>query len=304
MESKAPRSFDLQSEAGASAAGEPRKGLIPALRSGLSAAVLKWIALAAMTLGHINNYVLSPDNRLQGVPLLDVLGELSAPLFLFLVMESLKHVSHRMRYCLRLLVAGLLGNCIVLLLNLLVRGSAITIVNVLFAYFYAVAIVLTIESIRAFCRGARKRELLWAPLLLIGFEAIGLVCRSLEEFPAPFEMLSYALQHTFPTIRTTEFLLAFVLLGVVWYYCRSRKAQCIALAGYFLLCELCFQAGFYLSLPPHIPLVDDPKPGVLLVLPLILLYNGQRGRQPKWLFYAYYPLHKWLLSTIQYLFLQ
>ncbi len=39
-------------------------------------------------------------------------------------------------------------------------------------------------------------------------------------------------------------------------------------------------------------------PGVLLALPLLLIYNGQRGRMPKYLFYAFYPAHLLLLWGI------
>ncbi len=33
------------------------------------------------------------------------------------------------------------------------------------------------------------------------------------------------------------------------------------------------------------------EPWALLAFPLLYLYNGKRGRQPKYLFYAFYPIH-------------
>ena len=45
--------------------------------------------------------------------------------------------------------------------------------------------------------------------------------------------------------------------------------------------------------------------GVVLAIPLIRMYNGQRGRSPhvnrvmKWLFYLYYPLHLFVIGWIQ-----
>ena len=44
--------------------------------------------------------------------------------------------------------------------------------------------------------------------------------------------------------------------------------------------------------------------GVVLALPVIGLYNGQRGRSQsvnrvmKWLFYVYYPLHLFVIGLI------
>ena len=42
---------------------------------------------------------------------------------------------------------------------------------------------------------------------------------------------------------------------------------------------------------------------LILVVPFILLYNGERGpsnKFNKYLFYVFYPLHLWLLAIIEY----
>ena len=47
--------------------------------------------------------------------------------------------------------------------------------------------------------------------------------------------------------------------------------------------------------------------GVVLSLPILRLYNGQRGRSPrinrimKWLFYLYYPLHLLVIGLLEHL---
>lgn len=40
------------------------------------------------------------------------------------------------------------------------------------------------------------------------------------------------------------------------------------------------------------------EPWALLAFPLLYLYNGQRGKQPKYLFYAFYPVHILILYGI------
>ena len=45
--------------------------------------------------------------------------------------------------------------------------------------------------------------------------------------------------------------------------------------------------------------------GVILAIPVLMMYNGQRGNNQKfnhvikWLFYIYYPLHLWVIGWIQ-----
>ena len=41
--------------------------------------------------------------------------------------------------------------------------------------------------------------------------------------------------------------------------------------------------------------------GVILSIPLLMLYNGKRGKKSKfmkWIFYIYYPLHLLILGLI------
>lgn len=49
-----------------------------------------------------------------------------------------------------------------------------------------------------------------------------------------------------------------------------------------------FVAGFDLKL---LPFALYPLVGCTATIPLLLAYNGSRGRPMKWLFYAYYPAH-------------
>ncbi|MCQ2463443.1 MAG: conjugal transfer protein TraX [Clostridia bacterium] len=63
-----------------------------------------------------------------------------------------------------------------------------------------------------------------------------------------------------------------------------------------------FIIGFaiYYTYAYHDPLYGAVQLGVLLSLPLLYLYNGQRGKYKlKWLFYTYYPAHLALLGFIR-----
>ena len=57
-----------------------------------------------------------------------------------------------------------------------------------------------------------------------------------------------------------------------------------------------FMAGFDLEL---LPFALYPLLGCTATIPLLLSYNGSRGRPMKWLFYAYYPAHILVLGLIK-----
>lgn len=48
--------------------------------------------------------------------------------------------------------------------------------------------------------------------------------------------------------------------------------------------------------------------GVVLSVPLLMMYNGKRGKNPKvnkimkWFFYVYYPLHLFIIGVIKFVF--
>ena len=282
---------------------------------GLSAAALKWIALAAMTIDHINRCLLVTNARLEGVPALSCIGKLAPTLFLFLVTESLRRTSDRGRYCLRLLAAGFFGGAAIALANVLIFGAADCFLprNVLLDYFYVACIVLSVDSIRRACRGAHGRTLLYGPLLL----ALGLLlplCLPVlaDALGAGGDAPGAFLRAVLLIAGRTEYPAGCLLLGVLWYACRSRKAQCRMLTGFFLLSAAVFllplEAPFWFTgrlltavrwlLWQLSGLLPEPMPGMLLAIPLLLLYNGRRGRQIKLLFYVYYPAHRWALFLL------
>jgi len=38
--------------------------------------------------------------------------------------------------------------------------------------------------------------------------------------------------------------------------------------------------------------------GMLLAIPLLLMYKGERGPRMKWLFYTFYPIHLAVLAVL------
>jgi len=72
-----------------------------------------------------------------------------------------------------------------------------------------------------------------------------------------------------------------ILLIVIFYIFRKKPLVAIA-AGYILL--IIYDRSEIYALPAFL---------------LLLLYNGQRGKQNKWFFYAFYPVHLAVIAIIK-----
>lgn len=120
--------------------------------------------------------------------------------------------------------------------------------------------------------------------------------------------------------RNTIFTLFFGLLACWafdyfrdrWYVQLPLVAACFA-AAFFLHTDYDWQGAlviflFYLLHDWRVPqliagfialsFIGGELPFVLLAFPLLMLYNGNRGRMPKAVFYAFYPVHLMILLLI------
>lgn len=87
-----------------------------------------------------------------------------------------------------------------------------------------------------------------------------------------------------------------VVLGIGFYFLRNKKIRLsvfyVLMSGFFFFSA----AGAGLTYENLFILNDQWF--MILSLPFILLYNGQRGRKMKYFFYVYYPLHVYLLVIL------
>lgn len=243
-------------------------------KEGLSAATLKWIAAAAMTLDHIGLWCSLLGYSGIGLPL-RIIGRIAAPVFLFLLTESLRHTSSRYRYLLRLWLGAVLHGAVGLLLSRL-TGETMWLGNIFPTLFYTALTVTSIDALR-------KNRAFLPLLLLAAVIALGVLCDG--------SLLSLL----FPRLTEVEYSLLFVLLGVGWYYGKERARQLLLFLFLCLLSVLIPSGHPLITALGFSPLFYSTQGWMLLALPLIALYNGERGRAPRAFFYWYYPLHQYVL---------
>ena len=234
-------------------------------RFGLDSTALRLLAILFMVLDHLWATVV-PGNLW-----LTCLGRLAFPIFAFQLCEGYRHTSDYRRYRRRLLVFALLSE---IPFNLFYAGSVIFPFhqNVLFTLLLGLLAIRQADRLRRE-EGIKKKSLRCLALLLI--LAGGVVL-----FP-DYGLMGIMTVLCFFVFRDHRLfqLAAMAVLNIFTF-----KGQTIPISLFGLACDFPIQ-GF-----------------ALLALPLIWLYNGEKGRGGKGLrlfWYIFYPLHMLALYFIQ-----
>lgn len=244
-------------------------------RRGLDGFQIKLIALIIMTIDHIHYF----GSTIADLPLiLTLIGRIAAPLFVFMVAEGFAHTHSRGKYLLRLYIGGVLmqiGNQLVNRLFPLSGGAIV--MNGIFTTMAVIVIYLWwSENMRKAWREQKRGRAVLYALAMAGL--------LLSIIPMMFLLkvspLAAQLAVIFvPSPVLCEGGIIFVLMGIGLYYCRRNKT---ALAVFYtaLLVALVLLSGVN-ALNIQVAFF------MWLALPFILLYNGERGRGMKYLFYLY-----------------
>ena len=255
-------------------------------RNGLDGFQLKLLALVIMTIDHIYYF----GSSLTDMPeILTLIGRIAAPIFVFFVTEGFAHTHSRGRYLLRLYVCGVLMQFGNLLVNLCFpMQNGVIVINGIFTTMAVIVIYLWwIENMRKAWREHRRGCAVLYALAMAGLFLSFLPISMLMQVSPPAARLAIIFV---PSPIYCEGSYMIVLVGIGFSLCRRSKR---ALAVFYTL---------FLGILAAVCLLGSSADTVLslffmwLALPFILLYNGQRGRGMKYLFYIYYPAHVYILA--------
>ena len=236
---------------------------------GVSAAVLKWTAIITMLIDHIGaSFLLGMYYRrgcwgtgiytYEFYSALRIIGRLAFPIFCFLLVEGLMHTRSRWKYLLRLAVFALISE-IPFDLAFDRIWWTMSSQNVFFTLALGLAACAAWE---------------W---LTKGDES---GCHPLRGIAAV--LVAFAAADVAYILKTDYGALG-VLLILVMYFLRQKPwARDLLALGVLYLMVLVAHSHWIEVLGA-------------LSFPLFHLYNGQRGRQPKYFFYFFYPVHLLLL---------
>lgn len=264
---------------------------------GLSSTALKEIALALMLLDHIHYFFAFTG----AVPeWFSMLGRASAPLFLFCTVEGFAHTHDRKTYLLRLWALGAGMGVIQFLIGLGIgqRADGFYPMNgVLRDLTVACLLWQGIDWLRQ-RRFGRALALIGGAGVLWPAVSLALMSVLPPVGQLPLYLLSWTVLPNWAF--STDGGVAFILGGVLLYALRERRlAQALVWAAWALFTDLgsvlwLLQNGWGLGRL----LLTCYQWMEVFAVPLMLLYNGQRGAGHKKLFYWFYPAHVYLLYAL------
>ncbi|MGL6105090.1 TraX family protein [Romboutsia sp.] len=235
----------------------------------LNAFQIKVFALILMLIDHL--YFAFP----QVFPIwLHPLSRVVSPVFAFLMVEGFFHTRSRLKYNIRLWSWAFLMQIGNMAINTVLKSKEVAVHNNI---FLTLALGLTIISIIEYS----KRK--------VGSNKIMLI--ALAIFLLPLSIFTEGGISVIP----------FILITYIFRENNNKK-----MIGYVILSVLLFMMS-YAPYPTIIETINmlmyNSDFLFILVIPFMLMYNGERGMNnkfSKYLFYVFYPMHLWIIAIIEF----
>lgn len=263
----------------------------------MSTTALKLIALGLMFLDHIYEFI-------PGTPLiLTILGRISAPVFFFCTVWGFHYTHSRPVYLLRMYLCSALMGVLDSILNSSAANPYQLCTNNIFSTLFVICLFIYLweKGTTPWKKALMAAAWLAGNLALFSLARALLLDTSLDQVVEAVFGWDYIACHTavtgfLPNTLTCEGGYLAVIMGLVLHFGKgSRKTLCW---GYGLYCAAYLGILVFTGLQSGVDggwgqfLFRDAIQWMqVLALPVMLAYNGQRGRNLKYLFYVFYPLH-------------
>ncbi|HZJ82434.1 MAG TPA: TraX family protein [Clostridia bacterium] len=268
---------------------------------------LKLLMLFLMLLDHIGSFI--PNTPLW----LNYIGRIVAPVFFFLLVDGYFHTRDRYNYTKRLMVAGgimTIGNVVVSTLFPMVDNTITP-----FMYVVSIIIIILLVGLTWFLfktsayNGKRVLSIgiLFALVPLLFYDIFTLYNNIFLPMAFSIMVLNVIEYRKNSQNKTSDTVLIFGILAItlftegsillplmalIFYYFRDNRKK---LSVWYVVLSLSLAIGnfSYQGL-----LIDNFQWMMVFALPFFFLYNGQKGKDLRYLFYGFYPLHVWILYSI------
>lgn len=246
--------------------------------------VLKIIALAAMLIDHLEGSF--PDTFPVAF---GWIGRIAIPIFMFCVVQGIIYTSNRRKYLFRLYIGSVVMSAGSFILQTAFLGAKFQIADNIFAMFFLLAVLITLAKSKL---TMDKKVVVWIGFVLIQIVSFLLIKR-LQPISSSY---AYLANGVIPNILTCQGSVIFIVLGIFMYVFRSNRVKLAVM--YISFCILMFASAGFSGFTAQSLFYGNYQWMMIIALPLILSYNGEKGKSLKYFFYAFYPLHIWALFLI------
>lgn len=235
----------------------------------LSGNALKFIAAITMVIDHVG-MIIFPDIRI-----FRIIGRIAFPIFAYMISEGCRYTKNKLKYFFSVLILG--ASC--QLVYLIYSGD--TYMNVLISFSLSIMIIFALQNFkRTLFDSALKNNKLPAALLFILSISAAFIANHFFEIDYGFAGCLIAPLASLPTMP-------------------SEAPESLKKLDNVYLQVLLMGIG----LVPLGIIMGASQPYAILALPLLLLYNGKRGKlKTKYFFYIFYPAHLAVIELISFLF--
>lgn len=266
---------------------------------GITETGLKWIALVTMVMDHIHYFF----GFTGWIPeWFSMAGRLSAPLFLFCLVEGFTHTRSRKKYFARVYI---LSAAMSLLLFFMAFGGILVRPD---GFYPANGMMSTFVILMVIWQGidwlGQKRVLMGAAAVILPLIWPLLASWLPVAFPALASPVGIAVYSILPAWGTTgDSSWPVLVMGLVLYLFRKRRnVQVAAFSVFYILYGVVYMLFLGSAIAPDFAwwqiFTQYYEIYGILAAPLMLWYNGRRGSGHKLLFYAFYPAHVYMLYAL------
>lgn len=242
----------------------------------LDSNALKLIAIVAMTIDHVT-WMLFPGYSMHPIAIvLHTIGRLTCPIMCYFIAEGFHYTHDVKKYTTRLFLFALISHVPYVLNSMTFVDWKSFIPGYYGSFLNQTSVMWSLAWGLVMLRINASQKLgSWAKVGLV------LVC-CLLAFPSDWSCIASLCVLSIGANRG------------------NPKAQTIWSLFYVAI----YAAVYFFALDKVYGLIQF---GVVLAIPLLALYNGKRGSNPKankafkWLFYIYYPIHLLVIGLIEYL---
>ncbi|OZV11748.1 hypothetical protein CIW83_12845 [Tissierella sp. P1] len=263
-------------------------------RKGLTGFEIKFLALIFMLLDHIH-YFFEFTGK---VPVIfSWIGRLAGGLFLFTMVEGYTYTSNKKKYFTRIYLMSVFMGIVKYLIQIfpqLQREDGFYPANGIFSTFIILIIMfIGIDFIR------EKRLFKGIGLILLPF----IISYSFYFLPKTIMPYAYLLSSTFiPSPLLVEGGVHLIIAGIILYIFReNRKLQGISYGIFVLAWMLGLPLAYIRPISLKLMFTDYYEWMSAFALIFMFLYNGEKGKSMKHLFYIFYPAHIYILYTLSFL---